>query len=133
MAPTTHVYFDYYQTNDPAETLAIGGYTPLDKTYSFDPIPEELTAEQARYVKGTEGTLWSEYIPTTDRLEYMAFPRVIALSEVAWSTPEQRDFASFRQRLAHHEARLTHLNVSFRPVATWEQEQSFGERPSHYR
>jgi len=133
MAPTMYVYFDYYQTNDPAETLAIGGYTPLDKTYSFDPIPEELTAEQARYVKGTEGTLWSEYIPTTDRLEYMAFPRVIALSEVAWSTPEQRDFASFRQRLAHHEARLTHLNVSFRPVATWEQEQSFGERPSHYR
>jgi hexosaminidase len=133
MAPQSHVYFDHYQSNDPTEPLAIGGYTPLDKVYGFDPIPAELTPEQAKYVMGTQGTLWSEYILTTDHLEYMAFPRLIALAEVAWTAPEHRDFADFRQRLAQHEARLTNLNVSFRPVASWEQEQSLETRQPHTR
>src|SRR5207302_5097609 len=101
--PSTHVYFDHYQSNDPAEPLAIHGYTPLDKVYSFDPVPAELTPEQARHVLGAEGTLWSEYLSTVEQLEYMAFPRLVALAEVAWSARNALDFAAFRQRLARHE------------------------------
>ena len=120
MAPQTHVYFDHYQAHEPGEPLAIGGYSPLSHVYAFDPIPEELTPEQARLVLGSQGTLWSEYIASVEHLEYMAFPRLIALSEVTWSPRERRDFASFCQRLATHEARLTHLQVNFRPVAKQE-------------
>ncbi|HEX7733737.1 MAG TPA: beta-N-acetylhexosaminidase [Ktedonobacteraceae bacterium] len=125
MAPSTHVYFDHYQSNDPAEPLAIHGYTPLDKVYSFDPVPAELTPEQARHVLGTEGTLWSEYLSTAEQLEYMAFPRLIALAEVAWSARNSLDFAAFRRRLARHEERLAHLKVASRPVASWEKEQTY--------
>ena len=125
MTPQSHVYFDHYQSNDPAEPLAIGGYTPLNRVYDFEPVPSELTSGQARHVLGAQGNLWSEYIPTTHHLEYMAFPRLIALAEVIWTAQELRDFASFRSRLAAHEARLAHLNVAFRPVASWERELSF--------
>lgn len=128
MAPSTHVYFDHYQSNDPAEPLAIGGYTPLDKVYSFDPIPAELTPEQAGHILGAEGTLWSEYLQTANHLEYMAFPRLIALAEVIWSARNRLDFAEFRQRLAIHEERLAKLHIASRPVASWETEQSFPPR-----
>jgi hexosaminidase len=97
--------------------------TPIDKVYNFDPLPAELTQEQHQHILGAQGQLWSEYIRSTDHLEYMAFPRLIALAEVTWSPLAQRDFTSFRQRLASHETRLSHLNVAFRPIATWEQEQ----------
>jgi hexosaminidase len=125
MAPSSHVYFDHYQSNDPTEPLAIGGYTPLDKVYSFEPIPSDLTAEQALHVLGAQCTLWSEYMPTPEHLEYMAFPRAIALAEVIWTPKNLHDFASFTQRLTAHEARLTNLQVNFRPVARLDLEQTF--------
>ncbi|MBO0779489.1 MAG: beta-N-acetylhexosaminidase [Ktedonobacteraceae bacterium] len=128
MTPTTHVYLDYYQSNDTTEPLAIGGYLPLDKVYSFEPIPDVLTADQARHILGAQANVWSEYIPTTEHLEYMTFPRAIALAEVAWTPQAQRDFASFRQRLATHEARLQSLKINFRPVAKLDQEQTFPPR-----
>lgn len=128
MAPSTHVYFDHYQSNDPTEPLAIHGYTPLDKVYSFDPVPAELTPEQARHILGAEGTLWSEYLSTVEQLEYMAFPRLVALAEVIWSARNTLDFAAFRQRLARHEERLVHLNATSRAVARWEMEQTFPPR-----
>jgi len=130
MTPTTHVYLDYYQSNDPSEPLAIGGYLPLQKVYTFDPIPDVLTAEQAQHVLGAQCNLWTEYVPTPEHLEYMTFPRAIALSELTWTPKEQLDFADFRARLALHEARLTNLAVKFRPVAKLDQEQTFPERPS---
>jgi len=128
MTPTTHVYLDYYQSNDPAEPLAIGGYLPVDKVYAFDPIPAVLTPEQAQHVLGAQCNLWSEYVPTTKHLEYMLFPRAIALSEIAWTPGERLDFSDFRGRLAVHEARLASLNVNFRPVAKLDQEQTFPAR-----
>lgn len=79
-------------------------------------------------VLGAQGALWREYIRTTEHLEYMAFPRTIALAEVLWTPRPRRDFADFRRRLARHEARLIQLNVAFRPIATWEQEARFPAR-----
>ncbi|GLV60593.1 beta-N-acetylhexosaminidase [Dictyobacter sp. S3.2.2.5] len=128
MTPNTFVYLDYYQSNDPEEPLAIGGYLPLDKVYSFDPIPAELTPEQARHILGAQCNLWCEYVPTTKHLEYMLFPRAIALSEVAWTPKERLEFSDFRGRLAVHEARLASLDVNFRPVEKLDQEQTFPAR-----
>jgi hexosaminidase len=129
MTPCAEVYLDYYQSNDPAEPLAIGGYIPLDKIYQFEPVPAELTPEQAEHILGAQGNLWSEYVTTPAHLEYMLFPRLLALAEVTWlARGQERDFADFRQRLSRHEERLSHLQVRFRPVASWEQEHTFPAR-----
>ncbi len=128
MTPTSSVYLDYYQSNDPAEPLAIGGYLPVDKVYAFDPIPTVLTPAQAQHILGAQCNLWSEYVPTTQHLEYLLFPRAIALSEVVWTPKERLAFSDFRGRLAVHEARLASLNVNFRPVEKLDQEQMFPAR-----
>lgn len=132
MSSCTNLYFDYYQSNDPAEPQGIGGYLPLDVVYGFDPVPAALTVEQARYMLGTQCQLWTEYVKTTDHLEYMLFPRMIAVAEMGWTPQQQREFPDFCQRLAVHEGRLERLNVNFRSVAKLEQEKQFPQRKSHY-
>ncbi len=117
MAPTTHCYFDYYQSSEPGEPLAIGGYLPLETVYAFEPVPAALSGEEATHILGTQAALGSEDLSTLDRLEYMAFPRTIALAEVAWTAQEHRDFTDFVQRLGVHETRFTRLHVNFRSVA----------------
>ncbi len=116
MAPTTHTYFDYYQSKDPSEPLAIGGFLPLETVFEFDPIPTELTPEEARRILGAQGQLWTEYIPTPEHLEYMAFPRLVALAEVTWTGKPGRDYADFLRRLRRHLERLQMLEVRFRPL-----------------
>ncbi len=116
MAPTTHTYLDYYQSQDPGELHAIGGHLPLETVYAFEPIPEDLTAEESRHVLGAQAQIWTEYIPTPGHVEYMAFPRLIALSEVAWSPKERKNYPDFLARLGVHEGRLQLLNVNFRPI-----------------
>jgi hexosaminidase len=132
MAPSTHVYLDSYQSNAPTEPLAIGRYTPLDAVYGYEPVPDVLTDKEAQHILGVQCAIWSEYISTAEHLEYMAFPRMIALAEVAWTSAARRDFSDFRRRLATHEARLAHLNVRYRPVATWELEPAYPPRPDPY-
>ncbi|MBP8726348.1 MAG: beta-N-acetylhexosaminidase [Saprospiraceae bacterium] len=102
MCPSTHCYFDHYQSASPHEPLAIGGYTPLEKTYSFDPIPSALKPNERSLVIGVQGNVWSEYLPKAAQVLYMAYPRAVALSEVAWSSPEQRDYSDFLGRLQQH-------------------------------
>jgi hexosaminidase len=116
MAPNTYTYFDYYQSRDPGEPLAIGGFLPLEKVYEFNPVPAELTSEEARRILGAQGQLWTEYIPTPRQLEYMAFPRMVALAEVVWTPQAQRDWSGFRARLGKHVERLEALEVNFRPL-----------------
>jgi len=82
LTPTSHAYFDYYQADLEDEPLAIGGFLPLKKVYGFDPIPSELTEKETQFVLGAQGNVWTEYMPTTDQVEYMAFPRMLAMSEV---------------------------------------------------
>lgn len=85
MCPGSHCYFDHYQGRGAEEPLAIGGYTSLEKVLSFNPIPPDMTTAQAAYVLGAQGNLWTEYIPNMAQLEYMAYPRAIALSTALWS------------------------------------------------
>lgn len=113
MTPTSHAYFDYYQSDNEEEPLAIGGYLPLEKVYSFNPIPKELTADESTYVLGAQGNVWTEYITTADKVEYMAFPRAIAMAEVTWSNPRMRDYQDFAYRLSHLHKRLDALQLNY--------------------
>lgn len=113
LTPTSHCYFDYYQSEDEDEPLAIGGFLPLEKVYSFNPIPEELTQEESKYVLGAQGNIWTEYIPTEKQVEYMMFPRVLAMSEVVWSSDENKDYKNFVSSVEHFHNRLDALNINY--------------------
>lgn len=113
MTPTSHAYFDYYQSTNPDEPTAIGGFLPLEKVYGFNPIPSELSADEAKYILGAQGNLWTEYIPTEDQVEYMIFPRILAMSEVVWSKNETKDYSDFVKRVEHFNKRLDVLNVNY--------------------
>ncbi len=113
MTPTSHCYFDYYQSENEDEPLAIGGFLPLEKVYGFNPIPEELTTEESKYVLGAQGNIWTEYIPNENHLEYMAFPRMLALSEVVWSQPEHKNYKDFVSRLENFHLRLDALDINY--------------------
>lgn len=99
MTPTTHMYLDYYQGEPQSEPLAIGGYLPLELVYSFEPLPEELTPEEQKYILGVQGNVWTEYISTLSHLEYMAFPRAFAVAETGWTPEMKKDFEEFLSRL----------------------------------
>ena len=98
MTPGGYVYFDHSQTKN-EDSVTIGGYTPLEKVYSYEPVPKELDADQAKYIVGAQANLWSEYIKYPSKVEYMIFPRMSALSEVLWSPKEKRDWTDFEKRL----------------------------------
>ena len=114
MAPHTHTYFDSYQGNPELEPLAIGGFLPVAKVYDYDPIPESLLGQEREHVLGAQGQLWSEYIPTPEHMEYMAYPRACALSEVVWSPKQARRWDGFALRLGNHLNRLDQVGVNFR-------------------
>lgn len=115
MAPTDFTYFDYYQSSDRAkEPHAIGGHLPIEKVYTFEPVPSELTDAQAKRILGAQFQLWSEYIPNPKHMEYMMFPRACALAEVVWSSKESRDSKRFFATLPFHLERLGNLDVNFR-------------------
>ncbi len=100
MTPNTYCYFDYYQTADTKdEPLGIGGYVPIEKVYSLDPT-FDLNEEQKKHIIGAQANLWTEYIATTEHVEYMVLPRMAALAEVQWTQPEKKDFKDFTTRLA---------------------------------
>lgn len=106
MTPNSYLYFDYYQSLDKAnEPIAIGGYLPLETVYSYEPMPKELTADEARHIIGVQANIWTEYMPTFKQMQYMALPRLAALSEVQWSQPTLKDYNSFTNRLTE----FTHL------------------------
>lgn len=115
MCAHTAYYFDYGQSTTPEnEPLHIGGETTLRKVYEYDPVPEGLSPSEVGYLIGIQGQLWTEYIPTTAHLEYMAYPRVCALAERAWSGAGQRDFSEFENRLATHLRRLDIQGINSR-------------------
>lgn len=115
MTPTSHCYFDFYQADPEFEPLAIGGYTTLKKVYSFEPIPSELTEQEAAHIKGAQGNVWTEYIKTAEYAEYMSVPRLTALSEVAWSLKDVRNWESFRRRLDLLFRRFDAMGINYSP------------------
>ena len=113
MSPTSHLYFDYYQART-GEPLAIGGLIPLEKVYSYEPIPEGLDINQATKILGAQGNVWTEYIKTPEMVEYMSVPRMTALSEIVWSKRKKRDFSEFRKRLNFYKYFLDKKKVNYR-------------------
>ncbi|MCX6247878.1 MAG: family 20 glycosylhydrolase [Bacteroidetes bacterium] len=113
MTPGTHCYFDYYQANPKTEPKAIGGYITLKKVYSYEPIPGELTKEEAKYILGAQGNLWTEFIATPEHAEYMAIPRMIALAEVTWTPKSLKNWIDFRKRMDTEFRRLDLLKVNY--------------------
>ena len=117
MAPGDWTYFDKYQSRfREQEPLAIGGYLPVQTVYSYEPVPDALTPDEAKHVLGAQCQLWSEYIPHPKQMEYMAFPRLCALSEVVWSPKEGRNYDDFLARLQTHLERLKILDVNYRAL-----------------
>ncbi len=94
MSPGSHCYFDHYQSKNSGEPIAFGGFTSLEKIYSFEPIPEDLSLQESKLILGAQANLWTEYIPNMKQLEYMTFPRALALSQVLWSVskPSYKEF-----------------------------------------
>lgn len=98
MTPGSHVYFDHSQSGN-EDSVTIGGFTPIEKVYSYEPVPKELNEAQAKYILGAQANLWTEYIRYPQKVEYMVFPRIGALSEVLWSPKAGRSWTEFEQRL----------------------------------
>jgi len=115
MTPTSHCYFDYYQRKSSDEPLAIGGFTPLQKVYEFEPIPKELDLNQSSKILGAQGNLWTEFIKTPEQVEYMTVPRMTALSEVVWSKRKVRNFKEFKLRLNLYKYFLDLENINYSP------------------
>lgn len=118
MAPNTYTYYDYMQSQDTAkEPLGIGGFISLEKAYSYEPLMADIPADQHHHVLGAQAQLWGEYISARDHLEYMAWPRLCALSEITWSPREGKDYQDFLRRLREsHLARLDAMGVKYRPL-----------------
>lgn len=114
MTPNSHLYFDYYQGDPKHEPVAIGGYLPMEKVYSYEPIPTELDENERKHILGAQGNVWTEYISNQYYLMYMAVPRMCALSEVVWTPVENRDYEKFTYRMTAHYKRLDGMKVMYR-------------------
>lgn len=114
MTPGSHMYFDHYQGSRDLEPLAIGGFSPLEKVYSFEPVPDELSDEEAGHILGAQANVWTEYMKTGDHVEYMVAPRLLALAEVVWSPREARDWEGFVDRLPRQFVLLDEMGINYR-------------------
>jgi hexosaminidase len=113
MSPGSHCYFDHYQGDPKNEPLAIGGYTPIEKVYTFNPTPAKLTPEEASYILGGQANVWTEYINTPAQVEYMVFPRIMALSEALWGTANPANYADFQNRLLQQLPSLDQKKINY--------------------
>jgi hexosaminidase len=112
MTPNSYVYFDYAQTKK-EDSLVIGGYLNLQKVYSYDPLPASLSAEEAKFIKGAQANVWTEYMKTASKVEYMIFPRMSALSEVLWTSPQMKSWPDFEKRMVNEFKRYDLWGVSY--------------------
>ncbi|AYZ36593.1 beta-N-acetylhexosaminidase [Chryseobacterium indologenes] len=113
MTPGAYCYFDHYQGDPQSEPNAFGGFTPLDKVYSYNPIPSELTPEQGKYIMGVQANLWTEYIDNFKQVQYMIFPRLMALSEVGWGTSDPENYKNFENRVISQFKVLDKMGVNY--------------------
>ena len=113
MTPGSHLYFDYYQADPENESLAIGGFTPVEKVYSFEPVPGELSKEEEKHILGAQANVWTEYITTPEHVEYMVLPRMSALAEVVWTPAKEKNWDNFVQRLEKLVERFDQLGLNY--------------------
>ncbi|MDB5128530.1 MAG: beta-N-acetylhexosaminidase [Mucilaginibacter sp.] len=119
MTPSSQgLYFDHAQGKINQEPVGIGGNAPIQKTYAYNPTPAALTPEQQKYIKGVQANLWTEYITSEAKVEYMVLPRMLALSEVAWTPMANKNYKDFSEtRLPQHLARLDKNGYNYRVPA----------------
>jgi hexosaminidase len=117
MTPSKFLYFDYYQGDRDKEPLAIGGSLPLEKVYSYNPVPAALSAQEKTHILGAQANVWTEYMADPRQVEYMLFPRLFALAEVVWSPQESRSYREFVGRVPAQLARLKREGVNYRPLS----------------
>lgn len=113
MTPGKYCYLDHYQGKPDSEPLAIGGYLPLDSVYSFDPL-KGIDLSHSKHIVGAQANIWTEYIPTQQHLEYMAFPRLCAMAEILWSPKRKHNYVDFIERMDQHYLRLDKKNIHYR-------------------
>ncbi len=118
MSPTSHCYFDYSQAEGPTEPEPVGRLLPLDKVYSYNPLPDRIASDRKKHILGVQGNLWSECLWAPAKVEYAAFPRACALAEVAWTPASARNYADFITRMKQHASRLDILKVNHRKIET---------------
>ena len=117
VAANGFLYLDYYQGKDKKiEPLAIGGYLPLEIVYDFEPVLDGMSKEDAAHILGVQGQLWREYMPTSEQVQYMAFPRALAIAEMAWLPKNQKNYASFLERVKVQEKRFDAADVNYREI-----------------
>lgn len=113
MTPGSHLYFDFYQADPKTQPYAIGGYTPIKRVYSYNPVPEDsLSVAERKHIIGVQANTWAEYIPTEKHMEYMMFPRMLALAEIAWTPQELKDWDDFKPRMNAHISTLQDMGVN---------------------
>lgn len=113
MTPGNWVYLDHYQGSPKVEPVAIGGYTTLEESYGYNPIPEALDKDKVKHILGTQGNVWSEYLYTPELVEYRVYPRIIALAEVNWTQPKNKDFNGFVKRMNNQFVRLDQHEINY--------------------
>ena len=118
MSANGNLYFDHYQADPATEPLAIGGYLPLRTVYDFEPIPAELSPEEAKHIIGAQGQIWTEYMKTPESVEYMLLPRLLALSEITWTSKENKNWYDFRDRLDSNLRRLAVMKLPYSQGST---------------
>ena len=108
------MYLDHYQGDSKIEPVAIGGYTLLEKTYSYNPVPDTLVGlGKSNFVKGVQGNIWSEYMYTTDLMEYRIYPRILAVAEIGWTPLEGKDYKDFERRIDNALVRLDCHGINY--------------------
>lgn len=121
MTPGGYCYFDATQANPATQPEAFGGFLPISKVYSYDPVPAVLNPSEAKHILGVQANVWTEYIPTIEHLEYMIFPRLLALAEVGWTNKNNKSWTGFEERLQQHYLLLQRNNIHYyRPITNLE-------------
>lgn len=126
MTPGAFLYFDAYQSDPRTQPEAIGGYLPIDKVYAYNPIPKGVDKDKEKHILGAQANLWTEYMTTYQQVEYMAFPRALALAEVNWTNQSERSWEDFKTRLQKHYKILQQLGINYyRPSYQVKSEVSY--------
>ena len=106
------MYFDHQQ-NKKEDSVTIGGYTTIQKVYSYEPLPKEMDPADYKYVLGAQANVWTEYMNNTAKAEYMVFPRMSALSEVLWTSKENKSWPAFEKKLLHEFKRYDNFKINY--------------------
>ena len=113
MSPAKFCNFDQFQSDPKTEPLAVGGLLTLEQVYNYEPVPTELSSQEAKYIIGAQANVWTQYMKTPEYVEYMVFPRAAALAEVVWSPKASKDYAWFRKRLLEQLKRYDALGIRY--------------------